>query len=340
MCAVSAVRTVVLAALFCTATAAPAADLILDAAEDFIVPVQVNGVTLRLRVDPAANGVILVNADAAQRAGLRETRLTRDILIELGITDANRARGYASNRPDLSRAPSGRLAANDRGRGNTVAELGPVRVVGRFSQESVAIDGRTDTRFFSWFDGNAAIGADGIISPAALPYDTVTLRLRPRGAEDREIRVPVEFRPLSGLFHTLSLGETRIPVKFSLSDRASIVTAAAGSVIADANRGRWTGEARRYHVTPGVMRPARPMRLDAPLAIRSLDVRDLMVRTADHRGNFDLPADSTDPDEILVTARSGQAPRFHMIVGLDRLASCSSISYRRAARQMVLTCPG
>src|SRR4051812_5162175 len=50
---------------------AAAAELLLDRAGGFIVPVVVNGVTLRLRADPAASGLVILNPDAVLRAKIQ-----------------------------------------------------------------------------------------------------------------------------------------------------------------------------------------------------------------------------------------------------------------------------
>ena len=49
------------------AAPASAADLVLDQRSGFVVPVEVNGHTLRLRVDPGANGVIVLNPALEER---------------------------------------------------------------------------------------------------------------------------------------------------------------------------------------------------------------------------------------------------------------------------------
>ncbi len=54
-------------------SAPAAADLTLDAASGWIIDAQVNGVPVRLRVDPSAPGYIILNPGAVRRIGLRES---------------------------------------------------------------------------------------------------------------------------------------------------------------------------------------------------------------------------------------------------------------------------
>lgn len=55
---------------------APASDLVLDAASNFVIEGTVNGRPVRLRVNPAAPGYVSLNPDAVARVGLRPS-LTR-----------------------------------------------------------------------------------------------------------------------------------------------------------------------------------------------------------------------------------------------------------------------
>src|ERR1051325_6785379 len=53
------------------ASPAAAAELALDRAGGFLVTVVVNGVPLRLRADPAASALVILNPDAVQRAKIQ-----------------------------------------------------------------------------------------------------------------------------------------------------------------------------------------------------------------------------------------------------------------------------
>ena len=62
-----------LAAMACSQPAM-AEDLVLDRSSNFTVPVLVNGVKLKLKVDPAAAGLVMVNEAAARKASLKGSR--------------------------------------------------------------------------------------------------------------------------------------------------------------------------------------------------------------------------------------------------------------------------
>jgi hypothetical protein len=72
-----------LAAFFAVLVAIPASakDLILDAASGYLVDAQINGVPVRLRVDPETSGFIILNGEAAKRIKLRRSMLGAQAVI-------------------------------------------------------------------------------------------------------------------------------------------------------------------------------------------------------------------------------------------------------------------
>lgn len=64
-----------LAALLLAASPARAADLVVDAASDFLIDATINGQPVRLRVDPETSGYIILNPATVQRLGLRRSML-------------------------------------------------------------------------------------------------------------------------------------------------------------------------------------------------------------------------------------------------------------------------
>jgi hypothetical protein len=289
----------VFSAFFPSTSSAAAADLTLGPASNYLVPVVVKGVTLNLRVDPGADGAIVINRGAAARAKLK-----------------------ASIFP-------------------LTAAVGPVTVRGRWMRSTMVIAGSQSRGRFIWFDRDVVAGADGLISPALLPFDNVHFQIRAPGAREAAYVVPVQFAEDYGLRRNIMLGDRPVAVKFKLNEARTSATAAVGALLASRHQGAWDGDAFREVVQFGVERPLRPLKLAVPLNLNGLQLRRLAVRTSDFRGNYQLPADSSeDEGAIVVTGkRRGQPPRFSLTVGQDRLAACSSISYRRAEQQLVMMCP-
>ena len=280
--------------------AARAADLTLDSSSGYTIPVQINGHALRLRVDLSASGYVLLNPDAAARAGLGGSMVRSRTLVGPHVL---------------------------RGSSNAVR----LTIAGTELRERVA-----------WFDRPAVEGADGVISPEVLPYDNIILQLAPEQPGQRDYEIALSFTKSAGLFLPYSVQGHTTGVDFSLFRPRSIATAAAGAVIATENGGTWSGETSEEMISFGIARPVRPMHLERPLLLGGIALPDLVVRTADHRGNFALPSDQeADSGEVVVTGqtRSRQRASLSLTIGLDRLGSCTSATYRKAGRLLRLRCP-
>lgn len=220
------------------------------------------------------------------------------------------------------------------------AIVGPVRLSGEQNGTKFRIGGVERGYRFAFFDRNVVEGADGLISPHELHYDNVTFRLRPEQAGEVTTTLQTIYDKSGGIIYPLQLGDRRIAVEFSLLQPHSFTTASAGAHFASFHGGEWAGEARPGLVKFGIERPMRPMRFTRPLDIGGLALAELLVRTGDHRGNFQLPPDAQqDPDEIVVTGNVARTrARLFLTVGRDRLDRCSSLTYARATKILTLRC--
>ena len=331
-----------LLAAFALCSPAQAADLVLDRATGFVVTAEVNGQTLRLRVDPGANGVIVLNPEAAERAGLRESPVTREIARALGIGVAPRTGETdvpSSQEVPTSSASTSRIA-NKRVQVQPFVQLGPLLAQGRFGLGRARIGSSASPKVLAWFHNPVATDVDGLISPAELPYASVTFRLGEERPRERSYMLSGQYTPLSGFTVPLPVGGHVVNVKLSVTEPNSVATAAAGAVIAEAHRGSWTGEVRPHHIALDIMRPVRPLALQRALGVQGMRVSEFLVRIRDHGGGTQLPADiATDPDEIIVTAPGETQPvRFLLVLGRDQLASCSSLVWQRRAVRLVARC--
>jgi hypothetical protein len=184
--------------------------------------------------------------------------------------------------------------------------------------------------------------ADGLISPAALPYERVTFEL---GAEQRGEVVSTFAMTYSteyGLLFPLRVGKQAIQFQFSTVKPRSMATAAAGARIAEDYGGAWSGGPFEQLIEYGVRRPVRPLGLQTPLALEGLALPGFLVRTSDNLGNHNLPSDtSANPREIVVTGvRSRGAAVYMVTIGLDRLSACSRMIYEGPQHRLVLHCAG
>lgn len=286
------------AAVFAFAAPAAAADLVLDESSGFVIPIELRGQTLSLRVDLESPGHPILNPGAAARVGFRGSLF------------------------------------------GARAQIGPVRLRGRTNKSKFRIAGVEREHRFVWFDRDHVDGADGLISPHDLPYDRVIFRLRPEQAGEVETELRMAFSRGGGLAVPVAVGAQTVGVQFSTLQPASLATASAGAHLAAELGGAWDGDDREARIEFGVSRPVRPMRFARPLALGGFGVDRMLVRTRDHRGAFQLPSDgSEDPDEIVVTGNvARQRARLFLTVGLDRLSACSSLTYERATKRLILRC--
>jgi hypothetical protein len=220
--------------------------------------------------------------------------------------------------------------------------IGPVRIG---FQTDNARYGAGDASFRSrtaFSDRQVVDGADGVAGPATFPFRRTILTLREPRPGDRAISFPLNKdmgRSQTGV--KIAVDGRPVYVAFSLDRRESLVTATGGQWIANAHGGRFDGEAREAPILYRVSRPVRSLRLQRPLKLGELEIRNLAVRVSD-MGNAQGIADGTEPDpnEIVVTADGKRKiPNQRLYIGMDTIGHCASITYDFAAGTVTLMCP-
>jgi hypothetical protein len=233
-------------------------------------------------------------------------------------------------------------------RGATFA-VGPMRLKGKTRSEKFTFGTIIASRPVIWFKGESIRGADGIVNPANVPRDRVTMRLGMPSSGEKIIELPMRFDRERGLYHELSFGGQIILTRFTLQDDLTTATGAAASVIAKRRNGLWEGDVFTYPVRYGISRPVRKMVLGEPLSVNGLSLSKLTVRVSDDRGSYYLPEqqaavariEDEDEDDVVVTGERGRiygAPHFWLMIARDNLNRCSSISYDNAAKRLRMSC--
>jgi hypothetical protein len=295
------------AALAVSGAATGAADR--DGAElvvegDGVRPASLMGVPVRLRIDPAAPGMPIVDPDAASRARLRSGPLSPSY----GVGPVRIAGRSAVARVDLGRGPvKRRVTWADRAFADdadvTVGPSGLPDPLVRFRLRPARQGERTVALPLA--GGGGLVGGWGVTA-ALLTVDGRPLRVR--------------FDPR----------------------RPTVATAGAGVAIARAQAGALEGEAATTEIAFSVERPVRRMRLARPLVIGPLAVDRMLVRVSDFGSAASIAetgAPPPDPDEVVVTAKGKRdRSRDALTVGRDQLARCSSILFDKRARQVRLSC--
>jgi hypothetical protein len=281
-----------------------------DARPELVIPADgvrsgsVAGVPARIRVDPSALGVPMLNPDLAARAGLKGGMI--------GLT-------YAVGPVEVK----GRTAVTriDLGRG-------PVKRRAGWAERAFAVG------------ADGAVGPGGLPDPvirfqlrASIAGErTVALPMANGGGV---------FGGWGGTFATIDVGGGPIRVRFD-PRRPTFATAGAGVAIAQGGGGMLEGAATRAEIRFGVERPVRAMRLARPLMIGPLAVDRLLVRVSDFgtaSSIADADAAAADPDEVVVTAKGKRDRSNDMLtLGHDQLDRCSSITFDKPAKRIRLTC--
>jgi hypothetical protein len=224
--------------------------------------------------------------------------------------------------------------------------VGPVRLKGKTRSERFTFGTIIARRPVLWFKGEAVSGVDGVVNPANVPHDRVTLRLAEPRAAEQIIELPMRFDEERGLYHELTFGGQLILTRFTLGDELTTATGAAASVIAKRRNGLWEGGNFTHPVRYGIVRPVRKMVLGEPLSVSGFPLSNLTVRVSDDRGSYQLPEKHVpdaefDDDDVVVTGKKQRnfgAPHFWLMIGRDNLGQCSSISYDNGARRLILRC--
>lgn len=279
---------------------APPADLTVRMGDT--VAMTVNDQPVRFRLTPDAVSVPTVNADVAEKIGLKPSMI-----------------GY-------------------------VYFIGSVKIAlrtdnVRYRAENTSFKSRT-----AFSDRKLVNGADGVAGPATFPFRRTIFVLRQPQAGDRAITFRLnKDMGLSQTGMKIDVGGRPVYVAFSLDRAESVVTATGGQWIADANGGRFNGEAREAPILYEISRPIRRLDLDRPLMLGELQIRNLAVRVSD-MGNAEGIPDGALPDqdldEIVVKGDSKRKiPSQRLYVGMDTIGHCASLTYDFEAGTVTLMCP-
>lgn len=288
----------ILIALFALAAPSHAADLIVDAASNYLIDATINGQPVRLRVDPATSGYIILNAATVQRLGLRRSllgsqtrigpvRLTggsKVAEVSIGGVTGDRRLVWLTDRPAIEGA-DGVIGPADMHYERVTFALGAPRA----GEAAFALPMRFERSF-------------GLYLP---------LRLG-----EQELRFKF----------TLLKAETMA----TAGAGAYLSTLNGGTWTGDAR-----DQVIHYGVVRPV-RPlslARPVSLNgllvAQLLVRTGDNRGNLSLP---------PEPDADPEEVFVMGASRQRAQFHVTVGMDRLGLCSSLVWDNRARLLTLNC--
>ncbi len=279
-----------------------------------IIGAIVAGRSVRLRVDPAAPAMPLIDRDLAERAHLKMTGSWG-----VGI-------GY---------------------------RIGTGGVMARTQVVRINLGGGTTKRRVGWTDRPFARVADGSVGPEALSEPIVRFALHAPQPGERTAVFPAVrdsaalglFGNFSTTFAVIAVGGEPMRIRFDPYHRRTLATAGAAVRLARLHDGEVSGDTVPTEIFFGIERPVRTLTLRTPLALGAVRIATLGVRTTDdgnaasfREAGATVPA--ADPDEIVVTAkgRKRDIRRDTISLGADYLSRCSSIVFDRSAKVIRLTC--
>jgi hypothetical protein len=196
-----------------------------------------------------------------------------------------------------------------------------------------------------WTDHQASTIADGVISPASLPYKRVVFQLNAAVAGEKIYRFPLDnfgFLGRGGMGTTVKTLDEKIQVIFSLVRPENMVSAPSGNWFAENFAGAFAGAPKSTLVFYGIERPTRAMTLKQPFLISDLSVSEIAVRVSDYgdaTGIADAAAASAgDSEEIVVTGKRDKDVNLRLSVGRGVLGRCSTLTYDLDKREIRMSC--
>jgi len=271
---------------------------------DGVVTARLNGVPLRLRIDPGATAMPLVTDAIAAQAGVKSGMF--GTLYGVGPVRIPGKTGLAK-----------------------------LDLAGTVLKRRVSYAPKP---YAEGFDG--VMGPGGLEAPvvrfalrAPIPSErTVTLPMIDQGGL---------MAGWAERFALIEVGGQPLRIRFDPHHPRSLATAGAAVRLAAAFGGVLSGIAGQQEIAFGIQRPIRTLTLARALPVGPLSLQTFGVRTADN-GNASSIAEAdakVDPNEIVVTAKGMHDPnRDRLSLGADVLARCSSIVFDKPAKVIRLTC--
>lgn len=274
---------------FFVAPATAQRSITLQASPVPIVDAEINGRPIRLEVDLRMPEVLVLSRAAAERLGVRQLPIGH---VQVGIDG------------------SGALLR------------------GRIARPRIIFAGRGARALTGVFAVPVSTRADGVIGPAVLPYDVITIELGPNLEGARDIVLPMSDPDLWGV-HT-EVGGRSLSVDFDLWGGASTFNRVASRRFDEEGAIISAGELMERPVILGLTAQMQPV--NTALTVFGLALAPTFART-------DAPLlGALDEETIVVEASSGRPRPPRVTLGREALSRCSSISVNRPARQLTLRC--
>lgn len=223
----------------------------------------------------------------------------------------------------------------------TGAKIGPYEIKGKSEVAKFDLGSKVSDIKISWFEQDKYPFADVIAGPYAIPENIIRFKLREKKIGEKQFELPLAGKYSWWLASSrMKIDGKNVLFAFAPQFENSVASAAAGSVISNVYGGQFAGEILQTRISHNVSRPVRKLELRNKLMLGELMIPSLFVRTQDY-GNIDNISErkDRDPSEIIVTAKSkSKKPDYLVYVGADALKTCSSITYDKKRKKIILSC--
>lgn len=226
------------------------------------------------------------------------------------------------------------------------ATVGTTSIPGHTGKAKFLIANQQQSLRALWFERPIAPAFDGAVGPGALPQARVQMILGASALETTEFALPLQTSD-NRMGTIIKAGSSDIFVMFNPLLERSIATAGAGQALALSQHGQWSGTQEHVDIEFGLRRPARALTLSEPIAMGNLSIAKILVRDNANLtavGEVAPNTNDTDPSEVVlptvvVTAQTGSSkPLLRLILGQDALGVCSSITFDKSSKRIVLAC--
>ena len=292
--------------------------------------------------DVPEDGRVRVTIDRRPVTAFAGAGMPTDALLSLAT--AKTLIGADADRWELARYDFSKLPA----RHGPGVDIGPTDIRGRWSSFKFDFGGRRTRSRGHWFEADPRKGANVLIGPYTIPHPVVRFALRQPSPGERVSSFPLAPKPeLLGLALTSArFGGRDIGFAFSPDLPTTRATAAAASAILREFGGGFDGPTQRIDHLWAVPRPARPVRLSNPLKLGPIALSNLLARIADNDGRVQTitenhaedPETAAEETVVVTGRRKGPQPVYMVILGADALGHCSSITFDKPNRRILLSC--
>lgn len=268
----------------------------------------------------AAQSAVTLHADPVPVVEARINERPVRLEVDLRLPEALALSRAAAERLRVRRVPLAQIAVG--------VEGGEATLRGRIARPRLVFDGRSSRAFAGIFPTPVSTRADGVIGPAALPYDVITVILgpAPEGARDIVFAMddPDDWEVAA------QVGGQSVRVNFDVSQPASVLNRAAARLFDNAGAIPIAGELAQTPLILGLSTLMQPVTTE--LSVAGLPLGPTLART-----NSPLLG-ATEEDAIVVQADARNPTPPTITLGRAALSRCASISVDRRARRLTLRC--